>query len=165
MKSKPARNPHRPLTYYPKLRRYHKARCSSRANKGSYKNSEECVHNLAPLVDKPSSRVDKNEELERDVPVVDGAFVIIIIAWQLSIEGAHTHAPDKVIVREDNLALVILGALVVVVAWSTEGWNAHTDAKVSEFRINLRAVAWALVAHSEVEVTVFLTAGCAKLAR
>jgi hypothetical protein len=69
-----------------------------------------------------------------------------------------------VIVCEDNLTLVVLGALVEVVACSTERWNAYTEAKVEKFRLNDRAEAWALIAHPKVEVTV-LTAGCANLAR
>jgi hypothetical protein len=104
-----------------------------------------------------------NKGIKVDIPVVDGASVIVIIAWQLSIERSHTDTPDKVIVCEDNLARVILGARVEVVAWGTKGWNAYTHAKVPKFTLNFHAVAWGLVALPKVVITV-LTAGCAELA-
>jgi hypothetical protein len=120
------------------------------------------VRNVALLVYKPSC-VNTSEGTKEDKPVVDGALGFEIIAWQLSIERSDTHSRDTVIVCKDNLALVILGARVQVVAWSTEGWNANTEAKWPNFRLNFHAVAWALVAHTKVEVTVLAT-GCAKVA-
>jgi hypothetical protein len=121
------------------------------------------VYIVSPLVYKPSF-VNTNEGIEQDIPVGDGALVIII-AWQLSIERAHTDAHDTVFVREDNLARVILGATVQVVACSTKiDWNAHTHAKGSIIRVHFLADTWALVAHSKVEVIVLATR-CSIIAR
>jgi hypothetical protein len=77
---------------------------------------------------------------------------------------SHTDAHDAVIIREDSLACVIRRALVAVVDFSTQSWNAYTHAKWPIIRLKFLAEAWALVAHLKVLVTV-LAAGCPRIAR
>jgi hypothetical protein len=62
-------------------------------------------------------------------------------------------------VRNDDLALVVLGALVVVVACSAEGRNSYADTEVAELRLHRSAEAWAPVALPEVLVTVLSADG------
>jgi hypothetical protein len=92
---------------------------------------------------------------KRRSPVVDGAAVVIIVAWQLFIELAHTDTPERAVVRDDYLAAVVRGAPVRVVAESTEGWDAYAHTKVPKLRLYCLAEAWAPVALSEIKVAVF----------
>jgi hypothetical protein len=131
---------------------------------GASKKSVTRVYSIAHALNKPSC-VTTNEDIKQNKPVVDGAFDININAWVVSIQRSDTDSHDTVIVCEDSLAHVILSAPVAIVACSTKvGWNAYTHAKVSEFRLNFLAEAWALVAHSKAVVTV-LAAGCSRIAR
>jgi hypothetical protein len=98
------------------------------------------------------------------LPVINSALLIAITAWQISIERSHTHAPAQAIVTADNLALVIRGTLVEVVAWFTGKWNALADTKIPQIRLHYLAESWALVTLSKVVVLVVkevLSAGCA----
>jgi hypothetical protein len=97
--------------------------------------------------------------MQQQLPVIDGATIIVVIAWVVSIKLAPTHTQQMTQVRNDNLALVILGALVVVVAWSTEGWKSYADTKVAKLRLHCLAEAWAHVALAEVVVAVLAAEG------
>jgi hypothetical protein len=93
------------------------------------------------------------------IPVVDRALVIVIIAWQGLIKLPHALPPEMPILSLDHLAFVILGATVVVITGSAKLGNAHTYSIISEFRLQLLAEPWALVACSEVVVAVYAARG------
>jgi hypothetical protein len=100
-------------------------------------------------------RVSIEHRTQERLPVVDGAFIVVVIAWHISLKRARAHSPKQAICCDDNLAPIILGALAVVVACSTEGGNAYADTEISVFRLHCSAEAWALVAFPEVEVAIF----------
>jgi hypothetical protein len=106
-----------------------------------------------------SREVHKEAKGEKRTPVVDRASIVVVIAWQVSIKLAHTHSPEQAVVCDSNLAPVILGADVVVVASSTERWDAYTDTEGSKLRLHRSAESWAPVALSEVVVTILSTDG------
>jgi hypothetical protein len=83
--------------------------------------------------------------------------LIKVIAWKVSFKLTHAHSPEKAIICDDNLALVLDGALIKVIAWCAKGWDAKAETKASEFRVHCYAEAWTLVALSKVEVTIFPT--------
>jgi hypothetical protein len=62
----------------------------------------------------------------------------------------HAQFSEQVI----DIALAILGAPVDIAAWSTKGWNAHTDTSRSGIKLDFPAQAWALVALPKVDLTV-----------
>jgi hypothetical protein len=93
----------------------------------------------------------------QSVPVIDGALVIIIIAWQVSFKLAHAHSPEKAIICDNDLTLVINGTAVIVVACCSKGWDAKAETKASEFRVHCHTEAWTLVALSKVKITIFPT--------
>jgi hypothetical protein len=93
------------------------------------------------------------------LPVVDGASVVVVTAWQVSIKLAHADSPEQAIVCNGNLALVILGALVIVIACGPESWDAYADTEDSKLRLDCSAEAWALVAAPKVVVTVLAAEG------
>jgi hypothetical protein len=96
-------------------------------------------------------RVEHNNAIMQEpLPVIDGASAIVVIAWQGSIKLAHAHTQQVAFVRNDDLALIILCALVSVVAWSTKGWNSYADTNVAKLRLHCSAKAWTPVAHPEV---------------
>jgi hypothetical protein len=92
-------------------------------------------------------------------PVVDGASIIKVSAWQGGIKLAHADSPEQAVVRYDDLAPVILGAHIVVIACGTEGWGAHADTKLSKLRLHCPTEAWARVAAPKVVVTVLAADG------
>jgi hypothetical protein len=98
------------------------------------------------------------------LPVVDGASIIVVIAWHVSSKLAHANSPEKAIVRDDHLAFIIRCTPVKVITCSTKGWDAKADAKVSELRLHFLAEAWSLIALSKVKVAIHTT-GCARLTR
>jgi hypothetical protein len=78
----------------------------------------------------------------------------------ISASNVPTHTPRRRPSSvNDDLALVVLGALVVVVACSAEGRNSYADTEVAELRLHRSAEAWAPVALPEVLVTVLSADG------
>jgi hypothetical protein len=104
-------------------------------------------------------KVSQQDSIQEPLPIVYGASIIVVIAWHVSIKFAHAHSPEQAVVCDGNLALVILGALVIVVAWGAEGWDAYADTKGSKLRLDRPAEAWALVAAPKVVVSVLSTCG------
>jgi hypothetical protein len=94
---------------------------------------------------------------KQKLPVIDGASVIIIIAWHVSIKLAHAHSSEKAIICDDDLTLVILGTRVKVITCSAKGRDANANTKFPELRLHCLAEAWAPVALSKIEVTVYAT--------
>jgi hypothetical protein len=105
------------------------------------------------------------EVMQESLPVVDGASVVIVIAGQVSIKLARTHSQQAAIISNDDLALVINGTPIKVVAWNTEGWKAYADTEGAELRGHRLAEPWARVALSKVVVTVLTAEGAILLWR
>jgi hypothetical protein len=91
--------------------------------------------------------------MQETIPFINSASIIVVIAGLVSIKLAHAHTQQAAFVRNDDFAPVFLGALVVVVAFSTKGWNSYADTKVAELRLHCLAEPWALVALPEIIVT------------
>jgi hypothetical protein len=97
--------------------------------------------------------------MQDQIPVVDRAGIVKVIAWQVSIKLSHADSPEQSVICHDDLALVILGAHIIVIAGGTERGDAYADTKVSKLRLHCPAEAWALVATPKVVVTVLSTDG------
>jgi hypothetical protein len=143
-------------------RRQHIGSRSCRQTELAHMHTDTFVH-FAALWTRCLDKGSQQDSIKEPLPVVYGASVIVVIAWHVSIKLAHAHSPEQAVVCDGNLALVILGALVIVVAWGAKGWDAYADTEGSKLRLDGPAEAWALVAAPKVVVTV-LSAGCASLA-
>jgi hypothetical protein len=91
--------------------------------------------------------------MQQTIPVIIGANIDIVIAGQVRIKLAHTHSQQAAVVSNDDLAAVIPGALVDVVAFIPGGRTSYTDPKVTELRLHCHAEPWSGVALPEVIVT------------
>jgi hypothetical protein len=82
---------------------------------------------------------------------------------QRSIEFPEAMPLDLSIAGEEDSALVILGAFVVVIASSSEPWSANADSIVTELRLHCLADAGTLV--TRLKVVIVLATGSARRER